>query len=170
MATAPKANKSLKAVPAPDDAAEAPASSKKLIIIIAGVALLLIIGIGAAAWFYVNNNKHAENTPRVETPVFMTMDTFTVNLQVEDIPQFLQTNITLQVANESTGDLLRQNMPQLRNRMLLLLSSKKASELLSAEGKKQLAAEIIGQVNQPFAPHGPKPEVKDVFFTSFVIQ
>jgi flagellar FliL protein len=170
MATAPKANKSLKAVPAPDDAAEAPAGSKKTIVIIAAVALLLIVGIGAAAWFYVNN-KHSENAaPHIEAPVFMTMDTFTVNLQVEDIPQFLQANITFQIAKESTGDLLRENMPQLRNRMLLLLSSKKASELLSAEGKKQLAAEIIEQVNQPFAPHGPKPEVKDVFFTSFVIQ
>lgn len=170
MATAPKANKSLKAVP-DAEAPPAPASSKKLIFFIIGIALLVILAIGGGAAWYIMNHK-SDDTPRVENkvPVFLTMDTFTVNLQVEEIPQYLQTNMTLQVDAEATADLLRQNMPQARNRILLLLSSKKASELLTIEGKKKLAEEIIAELKHPFSPKGSKPEVTDVFFTSFVIQ
>jgi len=172
MATAPKAaTKSLKAVPSPD-AREAPASSKKLILIIVGAVLFLAVGIGGA-WFVLgarHNEGGAVSHVENKTPVFLTMETFTVNLQVEEVPQFLQVGMTLQVANEATAELIKQNMPQVRNRLLLLLSSKKSSELLSVDGKKKLATEIIDQIRQPFSAQGSKPEVSDVFFTSFVIQ
>jgi flagellar protein FliL len=172
MATAPKANKSLKAVP-DAGAAEAPGGSKKLIFIIIGVALLLVLAIGGAAAWFVMKNKHDDHSaPKVENkvPVYLTMETFIANLQVEDIPQFLQTNITLQVDSEETTELLRQNMPQARNRVLLLLSSKKSSDILTLDGKKKLAEEIIEELKRPFSAHGSKPEVTDVFFTSFVVQ
>jgi flagellar FliL protein len=61
-------------------------------------------------------------------------------------------------------------MPQVRNRLLLLLSSKKASEILSVEGKKTLSNEIVAQIKQPFVAQGPQQSVSDVFFTSFVVQ
>ena len=93
-----------------------------------------------------------------------------MNLQSEDMQQFLQVGLTLQVANEAQVELLKANMPQVRNRLLLLLSGKKASEILSVDGKKKLSAEIVEQIRQPFAPQGPQPEVSDVFFTSFVVQ
>jgi flagellar FliL protein len=171
MATAPKKN--LKAVPA-DASAEAPASSgsKKLVFIIIAVALLLILAIGGAAVWYVMKMKNDAGGPKIvnTVPVLLTMENFTVNLQVEEIPQFLQVGMTLQVKDEEIAEIIRQNMPQARNRLLLLLSSKKPSELLSPEGKKQLAAEIIEAMEKPFSPQGTKPEIKDVFFTSFVIQ
>jgi flagellar FliL protein len=61
-------------------------------------------------------------------------------------------------------------MPLVRSRLLLLLSSKKASELSTVEGKKKLADEIIAQVKQPFTPQGGSTAISGVFFTSFVIQ
>jgi flagellar FliL protein len=54
--------------------------------------------------------------------------------------------------------------------LLLLLSGKKASELNTVEGKQQLAAEIVAQVNQPFDEKGPEQDVTDVLFTAFIIQ
>jgi flagellar FliL protein len=57
-----------------------------------------------------------------------------------------------------------------RSRLLLALSSKKASELVSVDGKKKLIQEIIASLNQPFTPNGKPQQVTDVFFTSFVIQ
>jgi flagellar protein FliL len=65
---------------------------------------------------------------------------------------------------------IKTTMPHVRNRLLLLLSSKKAGEILSMEGKKKLSAEIVEQIRQPFTPQGPSPEVSNVFFTSFVVQ
>ncbi len=61
-------------------------------------------------------------------------------------------------------------MPKVRNRLLMLLSSKKPSEISTIEGKQQLAAEIIAQVNLPFNDKGPEQDVSDVMFTSFIIQ
>jgi len=164
--------------PAPNasaDSAEAATGklSQRNLIIIAAAVLLLAIGGGA--WFFLGYAQHGEKGANEQVkhappPVFLHLETFTVNLQSEETQQFLQTNMTLQVSGNSQVDFIKENMPQVRNRILLLLSSKKAAEILSPDGKKKLAAEIVAQVRQPFTPQGPKPEVSDVFFTSFVVQ
>ncbi|MDR2112073.1 MAG: flagellar basal body-associated FliL family protein [Candidatus Accumulibacter sp.] len=55
---------------------------------------------------------------------------------------------------------------------MLLLSSKKASELLTKEGKEKLAEEIRGQMNHVLDPRarGDSGPVREVLFTSFIIQ
>lgn len=176
MATAPKA------VPKPAAAADAsaapaqPAKSRKLLFLILGVVLLAAAGGGA--WYVfsqgaapaANGATPAAKPVAMKPPVFMSLETFTVNLQGEDGQQFLQANLTLQVADQAQADLIKLHMPQARNRLLLLLSSKQASDILTVEGKKKLASEIVEQLKQPFMAQGPKPDVSDVFFTSFVVQ
>ncbi len=61
-------------------------------------------------------------------------------------------------------------MPQVRSRLLMVLSSKKASDLLTSEGKRKLTDEIIDQLGEPFSGSGKGPAITDVFYTSFVIQ
>lgn len=177
MATSPKA---AKPGAKPDAETDLPAAgnSRKKLIIIAGAALLLAGG-GGGAWYFLNSSgsQHAGGgaakapAPKPSAPpVFLALETFTVNLQSEEAQQFLQVNITLQVADEAQVELIKTNMPQVRNRLLLLLSGKKAADILSVQGKKTLATEIMEQIKQPFTPQGPRPEVSDVFFTSFVVQ
>ena len=62
------------------------------------------------------------------------------------------------------------NMPKVRSRVLMLLSGKRKSEISTVEGKKQLGAEIIAAVKEPFVAKGIAPVVNEVLFTSFVIQ
>lgn len=164
--------------------AEAPKKSKKLlIIIIAGVVVLALAGGGAAAFLLMGKSKSShgaaagaeaepvhESSEASKTPVFVPMEPFVVNLQQENGDQFLQVSITLQVQNPESAESIKTFMPLVRSRMLLSLSSKKASELLTSEGKKKLTAEIIAQVNQPFSPGARPQTVSDVFYTSFVIQ
>jgi flagellar FliL protein len=179
MATAPKAAPKAgpKAVAAPE-AQEAPAKSSKKLIIIAVVALILLGGAGGgAAWFLTrggSGNAHAAKeeakSEPAKAPTFVPMEPFTVNLQSENGDQFLQTTFTLQVPDAVQEELVKNYMPQLRSRLLLLLSSKKATEISTIEGKKKLHDEIITAVNQPFSPNGKPQGVIDVFFTSFVIQ
>lgn len=176
MATsAPKAAAKAGGKPDAEQAASA-ISQKKKIIIMAAAALLLIAGTGGGAWFFLGSKaQHGDKAAKEQhkpsaAPVFLPLEIFTVNLQMEEMQQFLQVNITLQLADEAQVDLLKANMPQVRNRLLLLLSSKKASEILTVEGKKKLSSEIVEAIQHPFTPHGPNPEVSDVFFTSFVVQ
>jgi len=74
------------------------------------------------------------------------------------------------VAGAEQATLVKDNMAIVRNRMLLLLSSKKASEINTVEGKQQLASEIQASITEPFQKDGDEQEVSDVLFTSFIIQ
>lgn len=149
------------------------ASKKKLWIIILA-AVLATGGIsGGAVWFFSHGKKNQgahKEVVKIEPPVFVQIDSFTVNLQQENADQYLQIGMSLQVPSDEQVELIKLNMPKVRNRILLLLSSKKSSELNTGEGKRQLALEIVAQVNLPFAEKAPLQEVSDVLFTSFIIQ
>ncbi len=154
----------------PKAAEAAPKSSKKMIIIIAAVVALAAGGGGA--WFFTKgaDGPAKKEVAKQEKPEFIVIDPFTVNLQPEEGEQYLQIQFTLQVANLEQVENIKTNMPHVRNRVLLLLSGKKASEINTVEGKKQLSKEIIEAVKQPFFEKGPPQEVSDVMFTSFIIQ
>jgi flagellar FliL protein len=155
----------------PEDAEAVPAgkSNKKLFIII-GAIVVLLGGGGAAAWFLTQGSPHpgeAKSEPQ-QAPVFLPLETFTVNLQGGE--QYLQTDITLQVADQAQVDEIKQQMPRVRSRLLTLLSSKRAGDISTPEDKRKLTQEIKAQVNQPFYPQGKPQQVVDVLFTTFVIQ
>lgn len=172
MATAPKTNPKVVPIDEGAAAAHAPKKSNKMLLVVAGV-LLLAAG-GAGGWYFMSGNKHAaEAAPKHEAgkpPVFVNMEPFTVNLQPEAGEQYLQVQFTLQVSDEKQVEQIKLYMPLIRSRVLLLLASKKASELATSEGKRKLQDEILAQVKQPFAANTPPQEVSGVFFTSFVIQ
>jgi flagellar FliL protein len=77
---------------------------------------------------------------------------------------------TLQVGGLEDAESIKTNMAKVRSRVLLLLSSKKASEINTPEGKQQLSQEILEQIKEPFDRRGPEQEVLEVLFTSFIIQ
>jgi len=148
-----------------DAKAEKKSGKARLIIII--VAVLLVGGAGgAAAWYY--GNLHATPAPKI--PVFLSLETFTVNLESENSDQHLQTNLTLKVGDNEAVSRIKLHMPEVRNRVLLLLSSKTASQIATVEGKKKLASELLAEINQPFEEGSGGQAVEGVLFTSFVIQ
>ena len=172
----------MKADPKADTAAAPSGSKKKLIIMI--LAAVLVLGAGAGAGWYFTQGAAAhgeEDAPAKETkkkkkknpdakPEYVPIESFTVNLQPENGEQYLQVQFTLQVAGPEQATLVKDNMAIVRNRMLLLLSSKKASEISTVEGKQQLATEIRTATTEPFEKDGDEQEVSDVLFTSFIIQ
>ncbi|MDR0380066.1 MAG: flagellar basal body-associated FliL family protein [Candidatus Accumulibacter sp.] len=169
-------------------AAAAPAApqggGKKLLIIIIVVLLFVILAIGGVAAFFLltrhNNNAAAieeeEEMVVIEAakkshPVYVTMETFTVNLVPESGEQFVQVVFSVEVVGVEFEERIKTFMPKIRNNVVLLLSSKKASELLTKEGKEKLAGEIRDQMNLVLAPGtGSNGPVKEVLFTSFIIQ
>ena len=168
-----------------DAKVEAPAGgggSKKLIIIIVAVVLLLAAAGGGAAWFFLHGKADAheeeekpvkkKSAKKAGPPEYLPVEPFTVNLQPGEggADQYLQLAITLEVGGPEEKENLKTNMAKVRNRMLLLLSSKKAADLNTPEGKVQLAKEIVEQLVEPFEPRGDKQDVVDVLFTSFIIQ
>lgn len=167
-----------------------PRKSKKLLIIFAA-ALVVFLAVGGTAVFFLmkgQNNKDAENgevaseNTKIDkkkgakevAPVYVALDAFTVNLVPENGDQFLQLTISVEVANLYVGDRLKTYTPKLRNNIMMLLSGKKASELVTKDGKEALANEIRDQIND-ILEQGNKEKtedgpVKEVLFTSFIIQ
>lgn len=165
--------------PKTEAGAEAPKkSSKKLIIIIAAVVTLVAGGGGAAFFLMKGKSDHkkeaaeeaAEEVEHAVDPVYLKMDTFTLNLNPEDGEKYLQVDITISASNQEEADLLTKNMPMVKNRVVMLLTSKKAGEISTPEGKEALAKELTAKLNEPFAEKGKPQKISSVLFTSFVIQ
>lgn len=171
------------------EAAPADGGKKKLLIIIIALILVLAAGGGGAAWFFLHKAPAGEAAAAAEeeeapvkkskskhkgkpvAPVFVPVDAFTVNLQPDgNGDQYLQLAFTLEVEGLEEVELVKNNMPKVRSRVLLLLSGKRASEINTPEGKKQLGDEIVKLCQQPFEDRGAQQDVTDVLFTSFIIQ
>jgi flagellar FliL protein len=174
MATSARANP--KVVPMAEGApvpVEPKKSGKTLFVILGGLLVFLLLA-GGGAWYMMSGGAQgsaaeAEEEP-VAPPVFLAMEPFTVNLQPEIGEQYLQVVFTLQVADQTQIEQIKLYMPLVRSRILMLLASKKPSELNTEAGKIKLQEEIAAQVTLPFTPKSPPQQVAGVFFTSFVIQ
>ena len=200
-----------KSAPAPAAKEEAPAAappkSKKMLII--GIVVLLLIVAGGAGWFFskgpapaagAGHEEAAKKTEPAHEAKFVPLgENFTVNLQREEGDQYLQAGITLKILQPELEEKIKTQMPEIRSKLLFLLSGKKPSELQTMEGKKKLISEIIAEVDSVLGlgkapaeetPHdagsavaadsavaeaqsAPEPKttgVVDVLFTSFIIQ
>ena len=129
MAQDPKAKE-----PAAAGEAAPPKSKKKLIIIIAAVVVLLA-GAGGG-WYFMKSKeaakkpaKHGEIHEEAEeaegehgpvAPVFLPLETFTVNLQPDPDEKFLQLDVSIQVKKPEEAEALKAQMPAIRNRLLML--------------------------------------------------
>ena len=143
---------------------------KKLMLIIASAILLLGCGGGGAFWYLNRAQDGMEVQVKQKPPVFVNLETFTVNLQSEFGDQHLQTNLTLKMEDATAADMIKLHMPEVRNRVLLLLSSKAASQIAAVDGKRKLAAELLAEIRQPLSESRPELAIQSVLFTSFVIQ
>jgi flagellar FliL protein len=156
--------------------------SKLLIIIIAAVGVIVLVGGGIAAWLLTSapdKSKKAEHGDEegageegadgdVHPPVYEKLEPFTVNLA--DQESYLQTEIQLMVADVKVQEKIKAHMPEVRDAMIRLLSSKTAEELNQPEGKDQLAEEVQQRINEVLAIKKQSKGVKKVLFVAFIIQ
>jgi|SRR5690554_6331725 len=103
-------------------------------------------------------------------PVFVNISPFTVNLQSDQFgPRLLYAGLTLEVPSEKIKATLMKNMPQVRNRLLVLLSGQEAERIAQSEGKKVLAKSIMDSLRAPY--NGDEEiDINDVLFTEFIVQ
>lgn len=154
------------------DAPAAKGGKKKLVLII--VATVLLAAGGGGGWYWSQSKKAAEASaeakPAPKKPsIFMPMDLYTVNLRNEDIDQFLQIGMNLQLESPEAQKAITESMPVIRSRILLLLSSQKSDNLMKREGKLELASQVLDEIRQVIGPTVGK-DVVAVHFSAFVIQ
>lgn len=94
------------------------------------------------------------------------VDPFIVNLA--DMPEvrYLKLTVKLELENQGVSAELASRIPQLRDTILVLLTSKDTASIRTPQGKFQLRDEITQRVNSLL----PKPGVRAAYFTDFVVQ
>ena len=121
-------------------------------------------------------------------PVFVKLEAFTVKLQSEGQEAYLQAVPELRVLDAHLGDKIKQYTPEIRHKVLLILSGKTASELSTPQGVQKLSNEMRVTINAIIEPPpmrkkgkdkaheepgdlaGPDDPVQAVLFTSFIVQ
>ena len=150
--------------------------SNKLIFLI--VAVLLVVTLGLAGGFFMMWNKLSDLNTQANAAVedqqdqtaalgtLFPLDTFIVNLADQERSRYLRVTMDLELAAATDTQKLTERLPQVRDRILMLLPSKRFADISSTEGKTALRDEIIGKLNGLF----PGNVITDIFFTEFVVQ
>jgi flagellar FliL protein len=185
------------------ETATAPAkSSGKLLLIILLVAvfilILAVVGFGALLLMKKGSGANASADPPPvsappaapapatfssaidlnKPPVFVQLDAFTINLRAEEggDSHYLQTEISLRVHDQKTGDAIKGWMPEIRNRINLILTSKSISDMQHDTSHEKVQDEIMRELNTLFGVPSPPPgqaplgPIQGVLFISFIVQ
>ncbi|MCL2899833.1 flagellar basal body-associated protein FliL [Brenneria tiliae] len=139
------------------------------------VITLLTAIAGGAAWWFLYTPTDATQALKVvppPAPVFMPLDTFTVNLQNpdNDLDRVLYVGFTLRLPDEATHQQLSNYLPEVRSRLLLLLSRQNSASLSTEQGKQQLVEEIKQVLAPPLVSGQAEQTINDVLFTAFILR
>ena len=139
----------------PATEAEAPQKKGGKLVLILGIVTVLAGAGGGGAWYFMRGaDPNAAAAPSAKPAVFLPLESFTVNLVgPEGAPQYLQAGLTLKLAAHVKQDVVKERMPEIRNRVLLVLSGKKAADLLPVAGKNRLALELADAVAEVAGPN-----------------
>ncbi|NTU41465.1 MAG: flagellar basal body protein FliL [Nitrospirales bacterium] len=141
--------------------------SKKLLIIILA-AVLVLGGAGGFAAYKLFFSKakagEAEHKKEAQKSVLVALDPFVVNLT--DQGRYLKVTMQLEIMDAAQQAMFQEKMPNIRDTVITLLSSKSAESVAGPEGKLQLKDELILRVNQAVG----KDVLKNLYFTDFVMQ
>ena len=150
-------------------------SSKMLIIVAA--AVLLLGGGGAAYYFLFMGGETTEEgivEPEAEVAkelhYFDLSKPFIVNYPKGSGARLLQVSASLMVEEEKTKEELKKHEPMIRNNILMLLSAQKPEELKTVKGKQQLRMKMLEDIGAVMEKMTNNNKVKELFFTSFVMQ
>jgi len=96
--------------------------------------------------------------------------TFVVNFEGVSKVKFLQVTVELMTREEAVVESITTHMPLLRNNLTFLFSSRSYEDVSTIEGKEQLRAAALSEVQKIMEEETGNPSVEALYFTSFVTQ
>lgn len=152
-----------------------------LFIILAVVNMLIVAGVG---FMLFQSKKKEAAEPKLEHVIkgeaaaqqeeattdksfvgkIVPLETFTVNLAGSKGRRLAKVNMELELEGEEVAEEIDKRKAQIRDIIIILLSSKSFEEISTAEGKNQLRDEVRDTVNAFLT----KGRIKMVLFTEFI--
>jgi len=172
-----------------------PKKKGKLLIIIGAIVLMLILAV-VAAFLLLSKpaaDEEEEDGPPAKAakapkkkepagpPAFARLDPFVVKLQSDHQETYVQAVPELKLIEAPLAEQVKQFMPEIRHKVLLILASKQGTELSTPQGMQALANEIREAINasltgQKVDPAKEKLDTNEegpvtaVFFSSLIVQ
>jgi flagellar FliL protein len=165
--------------------------SNKVLQILIGLVLVLLLGMGGGMFMIwaklsavganvVGHETAAEGIPGQPKPedigTVVSVDTFIVNLADPGGNRYLRVTMDLELAGKApvhkaeggkaADNEFTKRMPQIRDAILMILSTKRYADISSPEGKVGLRDEILTAVNGLLA----SVQISRIYFKEFVIQ
>lgn len=147
------------------------------------VLLVLVIGASIAGTFFflqksgVMGSAMAEAPTEVQqpqvplpAPIFAALEPFTVTLRDERTTRVLYLAITLRLVDENSRNMVTEYMPEVRDRVLRLLSVQNPAFIQTPDGREKLVHDLTDLLQRPYLPQPRGPEISSVLFTAFVVQ
>ena len=161
-----------------------PNDKKKNLVIIIAAAIVAVAILGAAAMFFLggkSGKKPAQESAKVESKAegghgeekgeggtvanIYPLEPFIVNIYDGQEIRYLKIKVEFELASPAAKAELDSKAAQLRDAILILLTTKTMQEIQDLQGKNQLRDQILAAVNK-IAPG----KVTKVYFTDFVVQ
>lgn len=145
------------------------------IIVVLGVGIMLFMGKKkqdhvATIDQVIEGERQQQNKEATDDPFigdFIPMETFFVNLAGSRGGKIARVTLELEIGNQNTEitEEIERRKPQIRDIIIILLSSKTYEQIATKEGKDNLRDEIKGRLNSFLT----KGKIKSILFTEFLL-
>ncbi len=151
--------------------------SKKGLIILVVCFVIIALAVGAGLYVFwgkvsgtatgeVAGEGAGKEEVKVKIKALLSMETFVVNLADPGGKRYLRVTMALEIDDKDFVEEAKRNVPQMRDKILLILPAKKFKDIRTSSGKDVLRKEIIDQLN----PLLKDCKITNLFFQEFVIQ
>ncbi|MEK6709949.1 MAG: flagellar basal body-associated FliL family protein [Nitrospinota bacterium] len=162
------------------EGAEAEAKGGLLKWIIIGAVLLVVLGGGGFAgwWFFLRGGappaaKAGEQKPgepgaggvMMAGPI-IPLTPFIVNLADPGGRRYLKVTVEIELEKKESEAEMKARVPEIRDQIIVALSSKTFQQVQGAAGKQVLREELTARLNATLK----SGKVKNLYFTDFVVQ
>lgn len=164
--------------PFPDG--QAPGKGKLKLIIIMAVAFLLAVGLSVGGtWFFLSKNAKPTEAeapadaaaPGKQQAIYEILaPAFVVNFNQNGRQRYLQVAVALMGRDQAQMDALREQMPLVRNQLVMLFSSQNFDSLVTPVGKEMLRQQATSSLQELAKKATGQLTVEQVLFTNFVLQ
>ncbi len=149
------------------DAQPGQGGSHGVLAAVGAMALVACAAMGAWRLGLLPDHTRAEaNQEEPAVGALLPLDSFIVNLADEDGKRYLKATLQVEFFGPRVPDDFSMRLPQLRDLVLTLLTSKLFADIRTPDGKTLLRDEIINRMNRYLNTD----LVKAVYFTEFIVQ
>jgi len=99
-------------------------------------------------------------------PALVPLAPFLVNLSGDQGQRYLRLVAQVEVRGDLAKDELEKHLPEVRDRLLFLLTSKTFADISSTQGKYDLQADITKNINETLDG----PFIRKTYFAEFIVQ